>query len=199
MFRLYSQFIAYSRAYADAIDDYTYQDDSLVGVAISASAAITAVCDAITYGSAGARSPLIARAASTPGLSVLADPDDAEPFLTPQNPICSQWNSSVATFDGALAEWKLLDPNLSYTDMSPAQRLVMDSVRDPMEAFALEIQQLGLDSDDPTFSDIATLSAQYLRGYASAVRTYTPADNFLVLAASASSAIIGEACNAPGI
>lgn len=67
-----------------------------------------------------------------------------------------------------------------------------------MREFAREVQQLGLQSENSVFSDLATLSAQYLRGYAAALQTYVPADNFLQLAASSSAAVITEACSAVG-
>ncbi|MGQ9411101.1 hypothetical protein [Mycolicibacterium gilvum] len=198
MYELYSQFIAFGRAYADAIDHYTARDDALARVAISASSTISAICDAVAYGSAGARSALIAQAAPTQGLGHLTDPDKAQRLSLAGDSFCADWSAAIAEFDDAISSWKALDPNISATEMDPGHRAVLDATASTMTDFALQLQMLGIQSKDSVLVDFATLSAQYLRGYVSALRTYTPADNFLVLAASSSAAIVAEACNATG-
>ena len=55
MRQLYEQFIAYGRAYADAIPSYTPKDDLLARTASTATAALNNICSAITFGSAAAR------------------------------------------------------------------------------------------------------------------------------------------------
>ena len=59
MRELYEQFIAYARAYSDAIPTYTSIDNHLAGVALSSSGALTFACTAIEWGSAQAWAPLI--------------------------------------------------------------------------------------------------------------------------------------------
>ncbi len=198
MRELYSQFIAYSRAYADAISNYTAEDDFLVRAAIGASSTLNAVCDAIAHGSAGARAPAVARAAPPLSQTPLEDPARADQFLAAQNPICSQWLARVTQFDHDISSWKALDPNVPRDQLNAEQRGVMMAVSPSMEEFSNDIQIMGIESGDPTLSDFATLSAQYIRAYISALPTYTPADNFLVMAASSSSALITEACRSSG-
>lgn len=198
MHELYSQFIAYGRDYAEEVATYEAKTDALVRVVISASSTISAICDAISYGSAGARSPLVASAAPTPDLRVIVNPAEAERFLVTSNPVCSEWASAISKFDAAISDWKMINPNLPATEFSPEQRNINASVQPIMTAFSTDIQQIGLKSDNAVLSDFATLSAQYLRAYVSALQTYAPADNFLQLAASAASAMVTGACSAVG-
>lgn len=198
MNELYSQFIAYARAYANALPSYVEADDHLIRVAIGASSALSAICSAIDYGSAGARSPLVAAAAPTPGRFDQFDPEQPARLLESGNPICGDWLAAINRFDDAIAAWKVLDPNVPANEMSLDQRAVLTSVKPTMVSFASQAQQLGRQSDIRALSDLATLAAQYLRAYASALTTYTPADNYLQLAASASAGVITEACRAAG-
>lgn len=196
MRQLYSQFIAYSRAYVDAIADYTPDDDALVRVVISASSALSAVCDAVTYGSAGARSPLVARAAATPGLDLVVNPAISERFLLSGSPVCAEWLGRVSQFDQDITGWKAIDPNIPARQLDSDSRAMLNAARPVMTAFSTDIQQIGLRSDNSVLSDFATTGAQYLRGYVSSIQTYTPADNFLALAASAFTALITGGCRA---
>lgn len=118
MNELYSQFAAYSRAYADALPGYTDLDDHLIRVAIGASSALSAICNSIDHGSAGARAPLIAAAALTPGQLAHFDPAQPQRFLQSGNTVCGDWLSAVDEFDNAIAAWKLLDPNVPASEMN---------------------------------------------------------------------------------
>lgn len=198
MRELYEQFIAYARAYADRIGTYTEKDDRLVRVAIGASSALSAICDAITYGSAGARDPLVATAAPPADHAASVDPAQPERFLASESPICSEWLAAVDRYAVETAAWQALDPNIPANELDPVQREINAQVMPVMREFATEIQLLGRDSDDATVADLATLSAQYLRAYASALSTYAPADDYLQVAAGAAGGMITEACRAAG-
>ena len=58
MRELYSQTVAYWRAYADRVPNTMPKDDHLAAVANSTSATLVWVCSAITYGSAAARTAI---------------------------------------------------------------------------------------------------------------------------------------------
>ena len=113
MREIYEQFIAYSRDYANRTATYTPGADHLARVSIGISSALNAVCGAITYGAAGARSPLVARAAPTPGPQLAGKSRNPEFFLTEQCRMLTMARSSEAfTDDTASGEW--------WTRISPA-------------------------------------------------------------------------------
>lgn len=198
MRELYEQFIAYSRVYADAIPSYTAESDHYVRVSIAIADTLNAVCDAIAYGAAGARSPLTARAAPTPGQFAIANVKSPEPFLTTMNPECTNWLSAAKQFVDQTAAWRTVDANLPADQLNEEQRMINAAVSPVMDSFATQTQLIGRESDVFVWADIATLSAQYRRAYASALLTYAPADNFLQLAAGSAVGAISEACRAVG-
>lgn len=198
MRQLYEQFIAYSREYVKRLETYTEQDDRLVRIAIGASSALTAMCDAITFGSAGARAPLVAAAAPPADNAIAMDPEQPERFLTSDNPICAEWLNVIARYDADTSAWQSLDPNVPASELDSTQREINAKVMPVMRTFATDIQLLGRRSDNATLADLATLSAQYLRAYASALPTYAPADDYLQVAAGAAGGMVTEACRAVG-
>lgn len=191
---LYEQFIAYSRAYINQIDEYTAQDDHFVRAAIGISTALNAVCDSIEFGAAAARSPLVPSAAAPRGLPQDPNPSESKPFLVSANPICNEWLAAAKRFTEATVAWRTVDPNTPAAALSPEQRVINDAVMPVMENFATESQLLGRESDNAAWADIATLSAQYRRAYVSALPTYAPADNDLQVVAGSAAGAISEAC-----
>ena len=67
-----------------------------------------------------------------------------------------------------------------------------------MNSFAGKLEQLGRQSDNAIWQDIANLSAQYRRAFVTALPTYTPTDNHLANAANFASTMILGACAAIG-
>lgn len=65
-----------------------------------------------------------------------------------------------------------------------------------MVANADEVEKLGRESGNPTLEDIATLGAQYRRGFAEAIPDYNANDNFLAQAATYLVRIIDSGCKA---
>ena len=195
---LYEQFIAYSRAYIESLQSYTEEDDRLVRVAVSSSSALSAICDAIAYGSAGARSPLVARAAPPSKTPAVSDPAQASRFLEMSDPVCAEWLEAVSKFDTDSAAWRSLDPNTPATELDPSQRAIYVAVMPVMSEFATRMQLLGRSSDNATLADLATLSAQYLRAYSAALPTYVPADDYLQIAAGSIGGVVSEACRSVG-
>ncbi|WP_255507308.1 hypothetical protein [Mycolicibacterium sp. 018/SC-01/001] len=198
MRELYLQFSAYSRAYVDQLDEYTADTDLLVRVAISVSTALTAICDSVTFGAAGSRGALVAQPAPPAVIAEVESLNDPRPFLAGADPVCKDWLSMVDVFSSNTAAWRSIDPNISAAQFNQEQLATNASVRPIMQSFATEAQMLGRKSKNGVFEDLATLSAQYWRAYASALPTYTPADNYLQIAAGSAAGAVSGACRAAG-
>ena len=198
MRELYEQFIAYARAYSDAIPTYTAADDHLARVVTSSSGVLGYVCTAISYGSAQARAPLVAAPPSPSAIAPLADPSNPERFLTTGDPTCSEWDRLLNQFPTDTQAWHAIDPAIPASGWSPEQRAVNDAVVPVMKQYADSFEELGRRSSNPVIEDLAVFAAQYRRAYADALPTYTSADSYLDSAAGRSSSIIYEACKAVG-
>jgi len=194
MRELYEQFIAYSRAYVDRIPTYRARDDQLVRVAISISTAVTAICDAITHGVAGARAPLVADAAPPTRLERLGDPAHPQRFLQAAIPVCDEWLPAIDAFSSDTEAWRALDPNIPSSQLDASQRDINAAVMPIMREFATTTQLLGRQSENQIFEDFATLSAQYRRAYTSALTTYAVADNYLQIVAGSAAGALTGAC-----
>lgn len=195
---LYEQSIAYWRAYADRVPNFTPQDDHFARAATSTSNALVWICSAITYQSAAARSPFVVEAPAPLQFSPVGDPSNPVPFATNVPPVCGEWLSTATRFQQDTSEWLAIDPELTASQWTPAQQTINAAVTVTMQSNADQLQDLGIRSDNPIFQDFATLAAQYRRAYASALPSYTPADNYLASVASQLVAANAEACRASG-
>ncbi len=198
MREIYEQFIAYTREYVSRIDDYTEPADFFARVSISTLSALNGICGAIKYGSAGARSPLVPAAPPPADVAPASEVVQPERFLYDENSVCPQWLAAVDAFTEDTAAWRTIDPNTPSSELTPADRAIHVAVMPVMESFATKSQLFGRESDNPVWADIATLSAQYLRAYVSALPTYSVADNYLQLAAGSAAGTISGACRAIG-
>jgi hypothetical protein len=196
MRELYEQFIAYSRAYADAVPAYTEADDHLVRVSVGISAAVSGICDAITYGTAAARAPYLPDPAPMSQTAPPGDPANPQIFLRSIDPICGDWEALVSQFATDTAAWRTVDPNIPAAQWDPAQRDINTAVEPVMRDFATSAAVIGRRSDNPTLRDFAVLASQYRRAYAYALATYTAADHYLQIAASGVVGTVSEACAA---
>ncbi len=82
MRELYEQFIAYAEAYADHVPVYTAPDNQLALTAVGAAEVLSHICQAITYGSAAARAPLVEPAQPPTSVSPLGNSNRPVRFLT---------------------------------------------------------------------------------------------------------------------
>ena len=112
MRELYEQFIAYSRAYAERIPTYTPQDDYLAQVAVTAGNVIGDMCAAISYGSASARRPLVSPPATPSEVAPAGDAAEPQRFLPEPNPVCANWTTALAQFQGGTAAWRDQSPQI---------------------------------------------------------------------------------------
>ena len=198
MRELYEQFIAYARAYSDAIPRYTSSDNHLVGVALSGSGALTFACTAIEWGSAQAWAPLIPVADPPANPAPLVDPNDPPRFLSASDSICAEWRSLLDRYVADTSDWQAIDANVPASGWNSEQRTTIDAVIPVMSKYANELEELGRKSSNPTLQDFAVFAAQYRRAYVAALQTYTAADSYLSRASNRASATISEACEAVG-
>jgi hypothetical protein len=196
MRELYEQMIAYSRAYAEHIPIYTPPDDSLARTASAAAAVLGNVCDAISYGSAAARGPLVRASASPAQTASPGDPAHPKRFLTSFDPVCSDWQTATDQFTADTADWAKISPDTSASQWTPEQKAINEAVAPAMSASADTLEKLGRRNANPTLQDFATLAAQYRRAYVAALPTYIPADNYLASAALYASGVVLGACKA---
>ncbi|WP_199179703.1 hypothetical protein [Mycolicibacterium goodii] len=99
---------------------------------------------------------------------------------------------------GRQAEWETTDPNTPASQWTPEQRRINEKVAPVMERLASELQALSGRTNNSVLRDFANLSAQYRLAFVEALPTYTPADNFLALAALRLGGIVQAACEAVG-
>ena len=196
MRELYEQFIAYSRAYVEAIPTYTETDNLLVGVAGATSNALTRICATITYGSAPARAPLVAAPPSPTEIAPPTDPSSPQEFLAAGDATCSEWIERLTRFDNDTPAWQALDPAIAASDWNADQRNTVDAVIPVMNTMADDMEQLGVEVNNPTLQDFAILAAQYRRAYASALPSYSTADSYLGAASAGITSAIADACRA---
>ncbi|WP_238949099.1 hypothetical protein [Mycobacterium sp. IDR2000157661] len=198
MRELYEQFIAYSRAYIEALPRYSSRDNYLSGVATASSAALGYICGAVSYDAAQARAPLVEEVRPPARLAPLTEPSSPQRFLISSDPACREWDRLLNKFQADTEAWQALDPTVTASEWTPEQRAIVDAVIPTMRTFADSIEEVGRQSNNPIFQDFAVLAAQYRRAYAQALPTYTSADSFLARAANRTSAVIFDACNTVG-
>ncbi|MGA8329409.1 MAG: hypothetical protein WB777_08965 [Mycobacterium sp.] len=196
MRELYQQFIAYARAYSERIPKYTPADNNLAGAANSASSALGSICAAISDGPAAARGPLVPPAAAPSDIAPVGNLASPQPLLTSDNNVCPEWKSALNQFGQQTAAWQRIDPNIPSIYWNREQKAVNYQVGPVMNSFASKLEQLGRQSDNAIWQDLATLSAQYRRAFVTALPTYTPTDNHLANAANFASTTILGACAA---
>src|SRR6201994_1834375 len=196
MRELYQQFIAYARAYSERIPKYTPADNNLAGAANSASSALGAICAAISDGSAAARGPLVSPSPPPSDIAPVGNLANPQPMLTNDNSVCREWKSTLDEFGKQTAAWQQMDPNVPSIYWNKEQKEVNYAVWPVMNSFASKLEQLGKQSDNAVFQDLANVSAQYRRAFVTALPTYTPTDNHLANAANFASTTILGACAA---
>jgi hypothetical protein len=196
MRELYQQFIAYARAYSERIPKYTPADNNLAGAANSASSALGSICAAISDGSAAARGPLVPPSPPPSDIAPVGNVANPQPLLTSDNSACPDWQSAVDQFGKQTSAWQRLDPNIPSIYWNKEQRAINYAVGPVMNSYAGKLEQLGRQSDNAIWQDLANLSAQYRRAFVTALPTYTPTDNHLANAANFTSLIVLGACSA---
>ncbi|MCV7068087.1 hypothetical protein H7H51_24500 [Mycolicibacterium farcinogenes] len=198
MRELYEQFIAYARAYSDSIPNYTPKDNNSAVVAVSAADAIARICNAVDYGSAAARGPLVPELPSPSEVGPVRDPADAQKLVSEPNSVCQEWVSAMEQYFANSESWNQTSPDVPGVEWSPEQRRINDEVIPVMSLLNTQLSALGRQSGNSTLQDLANLAVQYRKAYLEALPTYTPADKYLVNAATRIANVVQYACKALG-
>lgn len=194
MRELYEHSIAYWHAYADSIANYTPNDDHLARVATATTSTVGAICNAITYGSAVSRGPLVAKPAGPTQASSPADQARSAPFLTSANSVCTD----VSADGTATSEWNKIEPSIPASQWTPEQKALNDAAGPVIDSHADKFEQLGRRSGNPQLEDFAILTAQYARAYVQGLPTYVPGGQYLYSTSSYSNGAVRAACEAVG-
>jgi hypothetical protein len=198
MRELYEQFIAYGRAYADHISQYSPQDDHLAGVANSTANGLGGICDSIAFDAAAKRGPLVPASAAPSHTSPPGDPANPQRFLTSTNPVCGDWGSTWLRFDSDTADFRGKDLTTAADQWTADQKAISQAVASKMSAWADNADQLGQRSGNPVLQDFGALTAQYYRAFVVAIPTYGTADSYLLAAGTSGGAAVWAGCQAVG-
>ena len=195
---LYEQSIAYWRAYADRIANYTPTDNHLAQVAAATANSLVWICSAIHFGSAAARGPLVPPSATPLEVASIGNPDYPTRFMTTPSDVCKEWADETSAFDVATAVWLGTDAGIPASQWGPEQQQIYVEMSTVMRTNAATIQDLGMRSNNPVFYDFATLAAQYRRAFVQSFPSYVPADAYLANTAAELVAANNHACLAAG-
>ena len=197
MREFYEQFIAYSRAYSEAVPNYRPEDERLARVMTNTSAVLVYACDAIDFKSAAARSPLIQSAPMPTKVAPLTNPEDPTRFMPEPDPVCADWQELLENFSRDTDAWQELDSNTPASRWTPEQQQIIDATIPVFNDFADQALEIAERTPNPVLADFITFSAQYRRAYAAALPSYTPADLYLARTGYTAAATIYNACKAP--
>ncbi|WP_165609128.1 hypothetical protein [Mycolicibacterium peregrinum] len=193
---LYEQVVAYARTFIERIPNYVAEDDDTLAVFNAAAASLTNICGAITSRRAQAIAPLVVEVPGPTGVAQPDPPGAPTKLLVDSNPVCSDWESLTAEFDGNAEQWNAIDKDISAKDWTPEQRSVNDAFARILSESADKVERVGRESGDPRFEDLAVLEAQYRRALAIALPNYAPKDVYLALAGVNLNRMIVWACKA---
>lgn len=191
---IYEQFIAYGRAYADSVQEYTPRDDGLASVNVNASSAMIGICNVIEYGAAGRSIALTAE--PTPTAIAPASVGEPTQFITSPNPACRDWTSRLDRLMAETPEWQNRDGSIPASSWPPERRAVEVAARPLLTAYAAGITSAGRQSGNPILEDLASAAAVYIRGYVAAGDQYTNADSWLIHTGFRLSNLVAGACRA---
>lgn len=199
MRELYEQSIAYWRAYAASVPQYTARDNELAKVANATANTLISLCAAIDQGAAASRGPLTGSVDGPSSEAPMTDVNNPEKFLSSNsNSECTRWRELQLEFEKNATPWVELDPNIPASDWTSDQRSSMENMRNLMSNYANELESAGRASGNQVFEDFAVLSAVYWRAFATAIPSYEPNDSYLSGTASSSGFIPFNACAAIG-
>lgn len=198
MRQLFEQFIAYARAYNDAIPTYSPSDNYLATVVADASSSIGNICATLAYGSAKTWSSSVPSVAPPSRLSPLQDPKDTRPFLTSPDETCPEWQPLLSRFQADTESWATIDVSKPATQWTPEQLSSAEALIPVIRNFAKDVERLGRQSKNGALQDFAILAAQYRRAFTQALPNYTPADSYLSAVAVDLTNLIFDACKAVG-
>jgi len=193
MRELYEQQIAYSRAYADAVANYSPADNDLVQVSNSLAGALNSVCTAIKNFSAAARAPSVPAVRGPTAVSPLGDPANPQRFFTAPSSVCAPVKARAQLMDGELGAW--MKTNSNSDNRSDADKILWVAAGRVLSATADEYERLGRSSGDPVTEDFLVLASQYYRAFVNAMPTSKRADDMLYESARYAQLSVNAACD----
>lgn len=200
MRELYGQFIAYVRAYADGLPTYKPINDKLAGAGSTAANTITAVCAAVSSGSAAARASLVPSPKPPSSIAPVGDVSNPQRIFDSPDPVCSDIGPVLDSLllNPAFKNWLNTDPQISASNWSPEQQVVNDAVVPVMNSTAAGLEDLARKSSNPMVQDFIQLGVQYRRTYVEAIPTYRPTDQNIYAAGQRSPGVVAGACEYVG-
>lgn len=194
MRELYMQFVAYGRAYADAVDTYVPADDYLARANVGFSKTISGICDAIEFGDVISRASQLPLAEAPINQGGTVSIDNPARFLSGSPEACVDWVQANTQFESRLQDWTRLDPEISAPQWTPEQRSVQEAAARTFDEYGAEIVSIGQGSGNATLEDFSNLMSLYMGAYAVATPTYSPNDNYLISSALRLNNAITAAC-----
>lgn len=200
MRELYLQYIAYIRYYSDRIPQYVAADNDAIRVGSTLGDTITGICQAISFGPAASRAPLVPAGAAPETIAPVGDTQNPTRFLTAADSQCTDWQSTVDELnsDPAYSAWNKEDPSIPASSWSPEYKAENISVMPVLMRFADAYEKLARQNPNPTIQDFGILAAQYGRAFVKAIPTYTQADTNLYDVFRKIPAVITTACKVAG-
>jgi hypothetical protein len=197
MRELYEQFIVYGRAYADSIPNYLPKDDGLASANINATSAIVGICNSISNGAAD-RALGVSAADPPTTVPSLGDPSSPTPFIQAPESVCATFKSLSDQFNVDTADWQAVDSDIAATGWTPEQRAAHERALPFISKWAVDMEDAGRASGNPTIEDFAATASLYLQAFVSVGDNYTSADSWLSYVGYKLNQLILGACRAVG-
>ncbi len=194
---LYEQLIAYMRAYVAAVPTYTPTDDYLAEATINGSFAITALCNAITYGSAPLVTGLDPVSAPTAPRSP-GSPASPERFITSADALCRGWIDRQDKYAADTADWARIPSATPGSQWTPEERAVNQATFPIISGFADATEKAGRESGNPILEDFAVVAAVYLRAIVVVGMNYTQPDGWFATMGLRLVSFVSNACQVAG-
>ncbi|MBN9636637.1 MAG: hypothetical protein J0H22_15850 [Actinobacteria bacterium] len=193
---LYGQFIAYMRAYADAIPVYTPKDDYLARSGSTAGLVINYVCSAISSGAAAARASVVPPPTSPTSLAPIGDLSNPKRMFETPDAVCSDLRPTLEMLlqNPSFKIWLNGDASVTASNWSPEQRSLTDAVAPVMTTTADALEALAAKSSNPIVQDIIQLGVQYRRTFVESLPTYQANDQNIYLAGQYAPGVVSQAC-----
>lgn len=203
MRELYEQFVAYGRAFADAVaGNYVPDDASLLYSKNHVLDTLTSVCVAIRAGAPAARSALLTAAPGAPSrVASPQDPADPQRFVTASDlPACVGLESLTGNYasNPTVTAWIDADESIPASKWDPKHKALIDAVAPILSTLADDVERTTGQGNNPVMADFGTLLAQYERIFVKTLPTYGPGDFHLEAVASSMLYMLAQACHTVG-
>lgn len=200
MRELYQQYVAYIHAFVGHISSYSAIDNQLVTAGSTLGSVLNGICQAITFGSAATRAPLVTPASSPKHVAPSENADKPTKFMETSDPNCPDWQSAAdgLTSDPAFLQWVKHDPSLPASSWPPQYITDNDAVKPAFNRSIEAYEKLSANSSNPVIADYGTLAAQYGHAFTQGMPTYTQPDIYLYTVFLRAPGAIAAACRAVG-